>query len=354
MNDNYTNTEYQEPDYYAQYTNEKLKEARGTFSRFHLALFLYVAVAYASVIIAEFIMIAVMGFNDAAALIENNVYFTILFNFVPMYLIGFPVFFFVIFGMKTMKREKSKITVSEFLSLFLISQVALTLGSMIGETLNGFISIFKGESVVNQTDVLISGMPTWLILAIVVIVGPIVEELVFRKLMIDRFSRYGDAVAITVSSVSFGLFHGNFYQFFYAALLGIALSYIYVRSGKIIYPILLHIFINLFCGVLPSAIMSMMDMEQFLEMSLEGTITEEFIAANALPLAIFGAYELIYYILIFAGIYMLTRNLRNIHFNKGEIRLPKGQTMETVTFNPGIIAFTAVCILYIAVNTFAT
>ena len=341
MNDNYGNTEYQEPDYYAQYTEEKLKEARGTFSRFHLALFLYTAVAYAALIIAEIIMIAVIGLNEAAALIENNVYVNALFNFVPMYLIGFPVFFFVIFGMKTMKREKSKISLSEFLSLFLISQVALTLGSIIGETLNGFISIFKGDSVVNQTDVLISNMPIWLILAIVVIVGPIVEELVFRKLMIDRFSRYGDAVAITVSSVSFGLFHGNFYQFFYAAMLGFILGYMYSKTRRVIYPILLHMIIN-FTG----SILSLFVSEKLVEFEAMMTDLAEGIQIDMAKfmqnMMIVGSYSIIQYAMIGGGIALLVHFIKKRKFKIKqcwEYKISREQIAGTVICNTGTIMY---------------
>ena len=50
----------------------------------------------------------------------------------------------------------------------------------------------------------------------------------FRKLIIDRMSIYGDKLAIIVSSIAFGLFHGNFYQIFYATLIGFILGYVLV------------------------------------------------------------------------------------------------------------------------------
>ena len=98
-------------------------------------------------------------------------------------------------------------------------------GNMIGSSLNGIIGTILGHEIKNSTSDLIETTPLWLVFLVVVIIGPIVEELMFRKLMIDRLGRYGDAVAITVSSIAFGLFHGNFYQFFYAAMLGFVLGY---------------------------------------------------------------------------------------------------------------------------------
>lgn len=341
MNDNYQNKEYQEPDYYAMYTEEKLKEARSTFSRFHLALFLYTASAYAAVIIAEIIMIAVMGLNEAAALIENNVYVNALFSFLPMYLVGFPIFFFVMRGMKTMKREKTKMPVSEFLSLFLISQVAMIVGSIIGETLNGFIGVFKGESVTNQTDELISVMPTWLIFAVVVIIAPIIEELIFRKFMIDRFSRYGDSIAITVSAISFGLFHGNFYQFFYAAMLGFILGYMYSKTRNVIYPILLHMIIN-FTGSILSLLVSerLVEFETMLTDLAEGIQVD--MARFLQNMMIVGSYSIIQYALIGGGIVMLVTFIRKRKYKikqSWEYKIPGEQIASTVFCNTGTIMY---------------
>ena len=48
----YTNTEEGgEPDYYAMYVNEKTREARRVFSRYHTSLFIFTVISY-SVIIA--------------------------------------------------------------------------------------------------------------------------------------------------------------------------------------------------------------------------------------------------------------------------------------------------------------
>jgi membrane protease YdiL (CAAX protease family) len=129
-------------------------------------------------------------------------------------------------------------------------------------------------------------------------------------------------------------------------------SYIYLKTGKIIYSIVLHIFINLFCGVLPSAIMGMFDYEEFIELAFAGTISAEYINANMLPIILLGLYEFIMLGLVGIGIFMVTRNLRNIRLNKGEVRFPKGATAEIVFFNAGVISFITVSLLTIAYYTF--
>ena len=58
----------------------------------------------------------------------------------------------------------------------------------------------------------------------------------------------------------FALFHGNFYQFFYALLLGMVFAWLYSSTGRIRYNIMLHMLINLMGGVLPIMMSPGMDL----------------------------------------------------------------------------------------------
>ena len=55
---------------------------------------------------------------------------------------------------------------------------------------------------------------------------------------------FGEKPAVILSGLAFGLIHGNLTQFFYAFGLGIAFGYIFVKTGKVKYPIILHMIIN--------------------------------------------------------------------------------------------------------------
>lgn len=57
-------------------------------------------------------------------------------------------------------------------------------------------------------------------LALISIIGPIFEEILFRKILIDKTIKYGARISIIISALLFGLFHGNVNQFFYAFLMG--------------------------------------------------------------------------------------------------------------------------------------
>ena len=78
------------------------------------------------------------------------------------------------------------------------------------------------------------------------IVVPIVEELIFRGVIFKRMCSMIKVIpAVILSSVIFGVIHGNLVQFVYATCLGMALCFVYIRCKSIAAPILLHMMANL-------------------------------------------------------------------------------------------------------------
>lgn len=69
----------------------------------------------------------------------------------------------------------------------------------------------------------------------IVVLGPLTEELIFRKGLLDtmRQNHYFPAWAIVVSAVAFGVVHGNPAQIPGAFLFGLLLGWIYWRTGSI-------------------------------------------------------------------------------------------------------------------------
>ena len=146
-----------------------------------------------------------------------------------------------------------------FLGWFVICMGGVYFGSLIGQFLMTIVSVITGETMVNQVEEMIMDMSLWAVILSAVILAPIMEELIFRKLVLDRLAGYGPAVAMSVSALVFGLAHGNFYQFFYAFLLGLIFAYIYLRTGKVRYSMMLHMMVN-FCGsVIPILLLRVAD-----------------------------------------------------------------------------------------------
>jgi membrane protease YdiL (CAAX protease family) len=79
-----------------------------------------------------------------------------------------------------------------------------------------------------------------------VILAPIIEELLFRGLVFKRLYIYtGRVPAMLISSLFFGVYHGNVVQGVYAFVVGMVFVFIYDKYKTIIAPILAHMFANL-------------------------------------------------------------------------------------------------------------
>ncbi len=182
---------------------------------------------------------------------------TLILNSASMYIVGTSVLYLCI--RKTpikVRKEKTKIPIEDIIILFFIGQFLTICGNLIGQAVTFIISALTGsDNTANVTDVF-TNMPLWFIFALVVVIGPIFEELVFRKLMIDRLGVYGDRLAIIISAISFGLFHGNFTQFFYTAAVGLIWGYVYAKSGRMRYSVIMHMLMNFIGGFLPIYILS--------------------------------------------------------------------------------------------------
>ena len=120
----------------------------------------------------------------------------------------------------------------------------------------------------------VMGNPLYSIL-VMVILAPVLEEYIFRKLLIDRLSKYGELTAMLFSATVFGLFHMNFFQFFYAFGLGLLFAYIYTRTRNLLYPVLLHMIINFQGSVLAPWLLSSVDLELITALESGAAATED-------------------------------------------------------------------------------
>ena len=222
------------------------------------------------------------------------------------------------------------------------------IGNYISSTVNSVIAQLTGVVPENPVASLLEGPNIIISTLIVGIIGPIIEELIFRKLLIDRLTPYGEKVAIFFPALIFGLCHGNFDQLFYAFLIGTVFSYIYIRTGKIIYSTILHMFINLFFGIFPTVVFSMIDYEELMNVVMSGALTEEYIMANIIPLTLFLIYSYGTLVFLVFGIIFFIKNFKKLHFNQGEVRFPRGSAGEVIFFNAGTILLFVLCILLIA------
>lgn len=77
----------------------------------------------------------------------------------------------------------------------------------------------------------------------VIVIPPLVEEIMFRGVVLQSMRRFGDGFAVFFSALLFGLYHGNFIQMVFAFVCGLALGYVVVRTNSLLPGLLIH-FIN--------------------------------------------------------------------------------------------------------------
>lgn len=78
------------------------------------------------------------------------------------------------------------------------------------------------------------------------IIGPILEELVFRGTILNSIKKIKNGwIPILVSALVFGYAHGLPVQMVYTFIMGIVAGILYLKTGNIIYPIILHVVNNL-------------------------------------------------------------------------------------------------------------
>lgn len=183
---------------------------------------------------------------------------------VPMYLVAMPLSLLLFrVGEAHTPPRGERLSLLVLLGLVALSFILTYAGNLIGAIANALVGAVTGELPQNDLEAMTSSAPLWTNLLFVGILAPILEELVYRKLVIDRLRRYGDLFAVLVSGVLFGLVHGNLYQLFYAVAMGILFGYLYVRTGRIRYSVILHLSINLIGGVYTAEMMRNLDLEYF-------------------------------------------------------------------------------------------
>ena len=242
---------------------------------------------------------------------------------ISYYLIGFPVFYFMIKGLpEGEKREDKKLGVWEIVKFCFISYSLMYIFNFLTNIFIILISIFKGSEVVNPLQNIIEGSSLILTLIFVGILSPIIEEMMFRGIMLNKLRRYGDKVAIVTTALLFGLFHANFSQFFYATVLGLIFAYVTLKTGTIKYSIILHIFVNMM-----------------------GSFIIPLIIGDGSNLVAYGCVLFLVLLISIIGLVLLIKDRKNISLLDGEVKLEKGTAFKTIWINLGMVLFTVICLV---------
>ena len=281
------------------------------------------------------------------------------------------------------KPERSSLKFGWWFVMFLCCFGIGGIGQFIGSIVNGIITApaaiinYVVSSTLTSSNLvanLLYADDSWIYLIFgiitVGIVVPILEELIFRRLVINSTCKYGYGAAIMISAFTFAVYHGNFVQFFYAFGLGILFAYIYCKTGKLRYTVLLHMGYNLYAAMIiplarktipagvvdgiQKALTNMQEMIQkkpeLFEKAFNLYSEQVMILLKTHPGAIFGLIltamvNLFYYFLILVGIILIFVFLKKALGVRKNMMLGQKGTKRCAASNYGAIIFYVFAVL---------
>ena len=131
-----------------------------------------------------------------------------------VYALGFPVFYLLMRRIPSWrKKEPQSIKFGTFFVLMIFCFGVTYVADLPRQIIMYGIHLFIEMEEVNPLYEVLGDMKLWMVVVLTVFLAPIMEELMFRKMLVDRLVPFGQKTAVIVSGLSFGLFHGNFHQF---------------------------------------------------------------------------------------------------------------------------------------------
>lgn len=314
--------------------NQSMKKV---FSRIGLAYFIMLAL---DVLFSRLIGV----YFHKAGITDPNSWLTYLSSMIPLWGIGFPVCLLILKGIQKISPEEHNIKAFNLVKTYLSLTAVMILGNIIGIITSSIVGKIAGGNLTNTTMNMISEQELLPSFLFAVIFGPIMEELAFRKVLLDCAGKYSKKYAIILSGIMFGLFHLNLFQFFYAAALGMVFAYIYLSSGKIRYTICLHCLVNFIHGIIPVAILKHMDIQSLQEVSgmnpTDPEVQKKALALYSNPaFLLFILYGMMIFTFIVLGIIIFFTHRKNITLDNTGAPIQKENAFPVIYLNIGMILF---------------
>lgn len=244
-----------------------------------------------------------------------------------------PAFLMLLFRVPASVPEKKKMRLRKFIMFYVLAQGLGYVFSILGNLINMAVASATGRDVfhMNPVNSMLLELD-WMMILYIAVLGPVIEEYIFRGFLLNRLRPFGEKAAILFSALAFGLFHGNLTQALYAAAIGLILGYTAVKTGRMRYNCLLHILIN--------------SGSTLLALSLDGSLIWQFFISLATLFAM-AAF-------IIASIVILCLNARRTRLAPGE--WPPGVVYRdfasAMYVNPGMMCFMILNVILIILYLF--
>ena len=302
------------------------------FSVVLVTLFTAVAQIFADALVLKF----------APTVAENDWYMWVI-SALPMYLVGMPLAYLLLCALPKRAPQKQKLHPLMWVGFLCLCFALSFVSNYFGQYVNAWVYDVLGVQVENELEQMTTVTPLGINILFVGILAPIFEELFYRKAVIDRLRRYGDLPAILISGLIFGMIHGNLSQIFYATAVGMLLSFIYVRTGSVLYTISIHSAFNMIGGVYTTELIRRMG---------DSLTPAEGDTVGQIMLMAYSAFVIIS---LLVGIIFYLANAVRFHrsLKQGEYTLRFDKWMNVLVINPGVWALVVMIALSIFLSLFA-
>lgn len=316
-----------------------LKVSKKQFSRIGMTMFLATLILNGVQLLGGVIGAMIPG-------VATNSDLLFLATMLPMYVIGFPLVFLLFKRIPThMEGEKKPMKLSQLLVAFLICYGCTYVCNLLATGLTAIIAAIKQSPVENVIATVATNISPATNFLVMVICAPIMEELLFRKAIIDRTAHFGEGLSLLFSGLLFGLFHGNLVQFSYAFLIGMLFGFLYIKTRNIFYSIALHVGVNFLGSFVSTLILDVSGAMDILSITDQAEMMSA-VMENIGGMAIYGLYSLLIIGMTIAGIVLFFVNRKKFQVSAGEVVIEKGQRFKTMFLNLGMILY---CIFWIAI-----
>lgn len=258
-----------------------------------------------------------------AKYLNINYIFNNIIGLICLYGVGMALFIVITKNIPNCEIKKNHISFRTIFYCFLLQFTATMLMSVVVN----IVTQISGEeinNILNNINIL-----TPFNIFLLLIFNPIIEEFVFRKFVADKLLKHGELFYILASSFCFAIVHGislGIPQVLYTFILGMIWSYLYVKTGKLIIPIILHSLSNIFSGIIISIVQG--------------------ISQEAL-----GMYSMFMMLMAIIGLICFIKNKKKISID-GENKLIKASILKDIFINKGMICYIILAITMFALKNF--
>ena len=333
-----------------QNPEEEVKKARKHFSKLGLMYFLGTLIIYG----AQYLIGYIVKLIKPEWLRDPNINLTL--GMASMYLVGIPILIALVQLVPAERIEKHHLKGGHFAVAAIMSYALMIVSNMVGLVITFVISLLKGALVNNELVEMTDSVSLPLLFVFTVLCAPFIEEFAFRKLIVDRTIRYGQGVAVIVSGLMFGLFHGNLNQFVYAFTLGMFLAFLYCKTGKLKVTIGIHMIVNFMGTVASGMVTDLIDINELREALLDNDryAMMAFYSKYYFPMILMAIFGICVIGIAIAGLvlFIIALAKRRFTFAPGQVSIPKGKRFLTVFINVGMLLFTIFWIIQIVIQLF--